>query len=205
MAYIGFFPQTPGFTTANFRQNTATKKTESASGRIIRATNSTTVWTGTLQYPPMTLAESRPIQAFAARCQGSLNEFDIIIPNVSTTTSGYTAQLTYPTGTNSAGSTSCTVTSDQTSVTILKAGDVIRFPNHTKVYMVTEDVTTDGAGAATINFQPGLITAVNEDSAGATIQVTNVEFRMILSNDVQEFGYRTDGLVGYEIDVQEAV
>ena len=205
MAYIGFFPQTPVFTTANFRQNTATKKTESASGRIIRATNSTTVWTGTLQYPPMTLAESRPIQAFVSRCQGSLNEFDIIIPNVSTTTSGLPNQNTFPTGTNSAGSTSCTVRSGDTSATILKAGDVIRFANHTKVYMVTEDVTTDGSGDATINFQPSLITAVNEDSTGETIQVSNVEFRMILSNDVQEFGYRTDGLVGYEIDVQEAV
>lgn len=205
MAFIGDFPQQPGFTTANFRQQTQTKKTESASGRILRATNSTTVWTGTLKYPPLTLAESRPIQGFVARCQGSLNEFDVVIPNVSTTQSSYTTQSTYPTGTNAAGATSCTVTSDETSATILKSGDVIRFPNHTKIYMVTEDVTTDGGGTATINFQPGLITAVDEDSAGATIQVTDVEFRMILVGDVQEFGYRTDGLVGYEIDVQEAV
>jgi len=205
MAFIGDFPQDPGFVTANFRQQNITKKTETASGRILRATNATTVWKGTLQFPPMTVAEFKPIQGFLAKCQGSLNEFDLIIPTVSSTASALYSQNTYVSTDASAGATSVTVTSDQTSATILKAGDVIRFPNHTKVYMVTDDVTTSVGGIGTINFQPNLVTAVNTDSSGATIQVTNVEFRMILVGDLQEFGYRTDGLVNYELDVQEVV
>jgi hypothetical protein len=32
-----------------------------------------------------------------------------------------------------------------------------------------------------------------------------VPFRMILSNDIQEYGYRNDGYVEYEIDVEEVV
>jgi hypothetical protein len=37
------------------------------------------------------------------------------------------------------------------------------------------------------------------------ITSTNVPFRMILNGDVQEFNYRTDELVEYEIDVIEAI
>ena len=56
MAYIGTFPTSPGFQSVNFSMNTSTKRTQAASGRIIRATNSTTVFGGTLQFPPMTQA-----------------------------------------------------------------------------------------------------------------------------------------------------
>jgi hypothetical protein len=205
MAYIGFFPVTAGFTAVNFRMTTATKKTESASGRIIRATNSTTKWKGTLQYPPVSYEEFLPIQAFVGRCQGPLNEFDIVIPELSTH-NPHPTQLTYVRADATAGSSSVLITSDQINKTnLLQAGDHIRFPNHTKVYMVTEDVVTDGSGNGTINFTPGLVQAVNFDSTGDTIIVNNVPFRMILTNDIQEFGYRNDGYVSYEIDVEEVV
>ena len=205
MAYIGFFPQTPGFTTANFRQNTATKKTESASGRIIRATNGTTKWKATMQFPPVSYEEFLPIQAFVGRCQGPLNEFDIIMPELSTH-NPYPNQQTYVSADASAGSSSVSITSDQLNKSnLLLAGDLIRFPNHTKVYMVTETVTTDGSGNGTIYITPNLIQNVGFDSAGDTIIVNNVPFRMILTNDIQEYGYRKDGYVSYEIDIEEAI
>jgi hypothetical protein len=205
MAYIGFFPVDNGFTTARFRQQTQTKKTEAASGRIIRATNSTTRFRGTLQFPPMTLAEFKPVMAFVARCQGMLNEFDVIIPTISYTT-GVAGQTITVTADASAGDTSVNIQSNSTSGTILKAGDVIRFYNHTKVYMVTEDVVADGSGNATINFQPNLVTAVaTSDSSGEGVTSDSVPFRMIITNDLQEFAYRTDGLVEYELDVEEVI
>ena len=43
MAYIGFFPTSNGFNSVRFRQTNATKKTETASGRTVRVTNSTTI------------------------------------------------------------------------------------------------------------------------------------------------------------------
>jgi hypothetical protein len=205
MAYIGYFPITAGFRAVRFRQKTITKKTETASGRVIRATNAVTKWTGTLSFPPVAYDDFLAIQAFVARCQGALNEFDLIMPEISTH-NPHTDQLTYVSADASAGSTSVSITSDQINKSnLLKAGDVIRFPNHSKVYMVTEDVETDGAGAGTIQFTPGLVTAVNYDSAGETITVKDVPFRMILSNDIQEYGYRNDGYVEYEIDVEEVI
>jgi hypothetical protein len=58
------------------------------------------------------------------------------------------------------------------------------------------------SGNATMNIEPPLLenTAHNE-----SITTNNVPFRMILSNDVQEFDYRVDNLVGYEIDVDEVL
>ena len=73
--------------------------------------------------------------------------------------------------------------------------------------MVTDDagVTTDGGGAATINIEPALITAISADSAAGFITTDNVPFRMILNNDIQELGYRVDGLIDYELDVTEVI
>ena len=89
-----------------------------------------------------------------------------------------------------------------TSGTILKAGDVIKFSNHSKVYMVTGDVTPDSAGDVQINFEPALITAV---TISTTVTFNNVPFKMIMTNDIQEYQYNTDGTVNYRMDVQEAI
>lgn len=205
MAYIGYFPVSNGFRAVRFRQKTITKKTETASGRIIRATNAVTKWTGTLSYPPVTYEDFLPIQAFVARCQGALNEFDLIIPEISTH-NPHTNQITSVSSDASAGSTSVNIISDQVSKNnLLQAGDVIRFPNHSKVYMVTETVTTDAGGAGTIQFTPGLVTAVDSNSAGEPMVINNVPFRMILTNDIQEYGYRNDGFIEFEIDVEEVI
>ena len=202
MAYIGNFPTSTGFTTANFKTTNLTKRTETASGRIIRGTNATTLFQCTLQFPSVTLAEWKPVQAFISRCQGSLNEFDVVLPTISTSTTDYPSATISVASPTSAGVTAVGISTNVISATALKAGDVVRFAGHTKVYMVTTDINTDGTGAATLNIQPALTTDV---SSGASVTFNNVPFRVILSNDVQEFDYRTDGLVDYELDVQEVL
>jgi len=180
-----------------------TKRTQTASGRVIRASNGTTLWRGTLVYPPMTLAEFRPIQATVALAQGQLNDFDITIPLVSASQSVNAGLITATVdGAHTAGDTTIAVDTNATTANILKAGDVVRFANHTKVYMCTTDINTDGANKATINIQPALVEDLSDTES---VTVHNVPFRMILSNDVQEFQYRTDGLVNYEIDVEEVL
>ena len=68
--------------------------------------------------------------------------------------------------------------------------------------MASTDINTDSAGGAVLNIKPGLVEALTDEEG---ITSTNVPFRMILNNDVQEFNYRTDELVEYEIDVIEAI
>lgn len=205
MAYIGNFPTDPGFTAVGFKMNNIVKQTQTVSGRTTRVAVGTTLWSGTLSFPPMTLSEFKPVQGFVALAQGSLNEFDIVIPTVSDSTSinaPFLGSINVD-ATHTAGDTAIDVDSDLGGAgNILKAGDVIRFSNHTKVYMCTTDVNTDGTGAGTINISPPLIEGL---TAGHAVTFMQVPFRMVLSNEVQEFGYRTDGLVEYEIDIKEVI
>jgi hypothetical protein len=203
MAYIGNFPTSPGFSRAKFNQNTTTKTTTTQSGRSIRATNSTTLWTATLSFPTMSQAEFRPIQAFIVQAKGPLNEFDIVIPTVSESQSTVAASVVANVdGAHSVGDTAIAISTNQSAQTVLKAGDVVRFANHTKVYMATTDVNSDLSGNATLNIEPPLVENL-VDLEGIT--TNNVPFRMILANDLQEFNYGTNNLVNYEIDVEEVL
>ena len=209
MALIGTFPSSPGFTTANFRQNTVTKTVQTQSGRTVRASNATTLWSGTLTFPTMSATEFRPVQAFVALAQGKLNEFDIVIPvvsqSISTNRAAVDGNLTVETdsaGNHSVGDTTIKVQSPINSGSVLKAGDVIRFANHTKVYMVTTDCNSESNGEAIVNIQPGLVETVSNSEA---ITTNNVPFRMILDNDVQEYSYTTEQYTNYEIDVREVL
>ena len=87
-----------------------------------------------------------------------------------------------------------------------KAGDLIKFASHNKVYMVVADVTSS-SNAATVTIEPPLITALADDSI---VTYDNVPFTVHLTNDVQEFGAvgaDKDGNVLYEfqIDVEESL
>lgn len=207
MANIGTFPSSPGFTSVGFQQNTTTKSVQTQSGRSIRATNATTLWSGTLAFPPMSQAEFRPIQAFIALAQGRLNEFDIVIPTVSTSQSPNAGTVIASVDDDSAtqnksGATEINITTNIASGNAFKAGDVVRFANHTKVYMVTTDCNTTPSGNATLNIQPALVEDLTD---GETLTTNDVPFRMHLTNDVQEYQYATNNLVNYEIDVREVL
>lgn len=209
MAYIGTFPSSPGFNTANFRQNTITKTAQTQSGRTVRASNATTLWTGTLVFPTMTAAEFRPVQGFIALTQGRLNEFDIVIPvvsqSISVNRSLVSGSVTVDEDSatdHQVGDTNIKVQTPISTNNILKAGDVIRFANHTKVYVVTTDCNSEADGQAVINIQPGLVEAVSD---GEAVTTNDVPFRMILDNDIQEFSYTTEQYTNYEIDVREVL
>ena len=204
MAYIGTWPSTIGFRTVNFRAVSSTKQTTTQSGRRIRVSTAGTRFSTTIQYPRMALANFKPIQAVATRLEGPLNSFDITLPSVSENQSGVTGITATVDGTNAAGSSSVNIATNKNSQTIMKAGDVIRFPSHNKVYMLTADATTDGTGDVAVAITPNLIEAVNDDGS-STVTVDDVPFRMTLTGDIQEYKYATDGTVSYEIDIIEEV
>ena len=205
MAYIGTWPTTPGFNAVNFKTITQTKQSITQSGKTFRASTATSKFAGTIRYPNTTASDFRPTQAFAAKALGSLNTFDIVLPVVSFTQGGFPSQTVFVSAAASVGASSVTVTSDQTSSTILKAGDVVRFENHTKVYMLTADATSNGSGIATLNITPNLIVALDDDSAGGNTSVTvnNVPFRMFLDNDLQQFKHAVNEFITFEFDIVE--
>ena len=85
----------------------------------------------------------------------------------------------------------------------LKKGDLIKFSNHNKVYMITEDVNLDGSTVDRIPFYPPLITALT--GGGQTITYTDVPFTVYMDRDEQKFITQADGTFKYEIVMNEEI
>ena len=79
----------------------------------------------------------------------------------------------------------------------LKKGDLIKFSNHDKVYMLTEDVNFDGSTVDQLSFYPPLTTALT--GGGQTITYNSVPFKVYLTSDSQSFSTSANGLHQYEI------
>jgi len=216
MASIGFFNGTSsilsqvnqiGFRAINFRQETTTAITKTNSGRVIRASAATTTWKATLEFVSLTHQQFRQIQGFVALARGPLNDFKIILPLISDRTAGATTG-TITTGAQDAvnyakGATDVEIAlTSWTGGTIINMGDVIQFDNHDKVYMATTDITPDSGGGVHLNFEPPLTADV---PAGTEVKYNDVAFKMIFTNDLQEYRYNTDGTVNCRIDVQEVI
>jgi len=187
------FPTTPVFNALNIKSNSPTLVSETASGRMQSRKVGSQKWSFTAAYPPMTQADFKPVWAYVIARGGRHGVFSVTPPVVSSTSG---------TGT---GSVTCSATTvGNTSVTIagltgtLKAGDFVKFANHTKVYMLASD--RSGAGAITI--EPPLIAAI---ASNEQMYFDNVAFTVRLANDIQGFDVGTDALYRVnEIDFVEA-
>jgi len=80
----------------------------------------------------------------------------------------------------------------------LKAGDFIKFANHSKVYMVTADLT----GAGNVSIEPALVANVADNEA---ITFDSVPFTMRLRNDIQTYDLNANEQYSYEIDMIEVI
>lgn len=140
-----------------------------------------------------------PLQAFSMAQQGQSGTFTVTVP-------GYTV----PQGTwsgspvvNGAGNVGQTVVIRGLAASqpaAAKAGDVIKFSGHTKVYMVTADAASDGSGSSTLTIIPALVAAVSD---GEALTVSNVPFRVSLAGDSLEASLRLGIQYGLQVDFVE--
>jgi len=149
------------------------------------------------------------LMAFIMKQRSSRENFTIVPPEISDARGSVNEVITVD-GTITAGATTFTLNDASVNSVngFLKAGDYFRFTGQSKVYMIVEDVNTNGSGAvSTVAFEPPLISNVSDNTA---IIYDNVDFTVYLTNDIQEFGVvgaDKDGnaLYQFEIDVEEAL
>jgi len=226
----GAFPTSPGHSGVEIVSNQPTVVSMSASGKYQSRMVSAHLWELRIDFPPMTRDVMMPIFAFAMKQKGRAESFTII-PDNTATPRGTATGTPLANGAFAAGLTAIEVDGWTAGVTnIMRAGDVIKFLSHTKVYMVTDDCnsqTTDemlledssvdkliledsatdllilqDANAATLNIQPPLITAVADNEA---VTVSSVPFTVIFKNDIQSFKTSNPSISKYEIDLTEAI
>ena len=128
----GTYPTTPEFQAINLESRHSNLMSESISGKVqVRAIGGQK-WAFTAKYNPMTRAEFNPVYAFVISQQGMKGTFTIVPPVISSTTGSATGTMLVNGATGAGASTVSIdgITGD------IKAGDVIKFANHTKVYMV---------------------------------------------------------------------
>lgn len=150
------FPTSIPFNSIELNSQQPVQIVKSLSGREERNILSSQYWTVTGNFNNLTDTQRKTLMGFFAGQSGGLLSFNLQLPDpLGTSSAGYTGSITVN-GTEAVGQTEITVTSSAVSTDILKAGDLIRFAGHNKVYMVTADCTADGTGNAIIDIFPAL-------------------------------------------------
>lgn len=208
----GTFP-TGNVRAVNFKDNAPNLVTTSLSGRRQTKSQGQQYFSFTIQTPPLTSTDLKPILGFISKQRGQFESFQVQLPNISTPAGSITSNTLAVNTAHDAGDTTISVDGGTASASgYLKAGDMIRFlhtgtdssagdVNNVKVYMVTEDLDLDGSGAGTLNIQPGLIDHVRNNS---TVETNGVQFTVFLERGSQEYQMGVQGLTQMEFDVREA-
>jgi hypothetical protein len=190
----GTYPATPVFNSVGFTSEYFNLSSQTISGRMQVRNIGGQRFRFTASYPPLSRAEFAPVNAFVMSQRGMAETFTIVLPEVSTKSGTATGTLSA----NANAAIGATTLAVDGITGILKAGDLIKFANHSKVYMITAD--RDGAG--TLTFFPGLVSAVINNEV---LTYNNVPFTARLTNDVQEFSVGTELYYSYEVDMVEAI
>tara|TARA_E500000318_G_scaffold17700_1_gene17962 strand:+ start:14018 stop:14635 length:618 start_codon:yes stop_codon:yes gene_type:complete len=203
----GTFPLQAGFRTTNFSSQTTSRVTVSVSGKTQRIKTGQQFFTFKLKSPKMTRLQVDADFSFIAAQDGQVESFTIVPPVISSSKGTASGTVTVVNATSSAPVLSLAAGSKNVGVSggsgTLKKGDLIKFSNHDKVYMLTEDANLDGSTVDQLSFYPPLTTALT--GGGQTITYNSVPFKVYLNSDTATFSTSTDGLHQYEISVNEEI
>ena len=204
----GAFPiASSKFETMGIKSIQSTIISKSISGKKLSRTIDSQRWAFTISIITSTRSTAYgELMAFIVKQRSGKENFTIIPPELEDARGNETGSVLVN-GNQSAGDT--TIAMDGFAgdgAGRFKAGDLIKFASHDKIYMVISDVTSS-SNAATVTIEPPLIADIANDSA---VTYDNVPFTVHLTNDMQSFGAvgsDKDGnlLYKYELDVEETL
>lgn len=195
------FPTLP-ISDMNVRSVNPTRVTKSINGLEQRQAIGSQYYEVTATFRNLTQAQQRQLQGFINEMKGPLTGFDITLPDyVGDSTGTYTGSITVATNTAAGASSVPVTTAASNGVVVLKAGDLIRFSNHNKIYAVAADVTAV-TGNETITLTTPLRSAV---TTSHTVSHKDVQMFVRFVNDNQEFSMDTSQFPSFEIDFREVL
>lgn len=141
-------------------------------------------WTVQLDYPQMQRATFAPLWAFLVSQGGQDGIFSAVLPGLSTPLGDPHGDAVTVGAATLAGVTSIPLTGYTAStVGAVKAGDMLRFGGHSKVYMSVSDADSDAGGNLSCAIRPRLIEPL---AAGEAVTWRNVPFSLGLTDDALE-------------------
>jgi len=159
-------------------------------------------WLFKCVFPTLARADFDPIFAFSVAQRGQFEKFNWV-PKTIGTTRGNSSESPVVNGALAAGVTTAAIDGLTASTSnILRSGDFFKFSGHTKVYMVTSDMSSNGSGTATLNFTPRLESAVGDNE---TLTIASVPFQVSFASDVRQYTTDVSSYYQYEIDLVEVI
>ena len=196
----GQFPTSPNFRSLNFKDNRPNLLNQTLSGkRQVRQIGSQ-YFSFTVQMPPLQQEKAQEVFAFLQKQKGSFETFTIQAPLDNLGASKSETDILSRLG-HSAGDFEIEIDGFSQTTGALKAGDLIKFDSHSKVYMVAEDANASG-GQATVTISPPLVTSI---SGNDPVTVNKPSFTVYLESN--EIMYSTDasGFYSISFDVREVI
>lgn len=197
---MALYPVTPKFATVKLRSVQQSFRDRSQSGRGYARKTTGHQWFFTATYQDLSREQMAEVFAFAMSQEGVYGSFTVIPPDLAT-----------PRGTalgspvvDLAGQTGSTLnikgaTADQAA--FFKKMDIFSLAGDAKVYMMTENASTDGSGNTTLTFKPPLEISPPDN---AVVTVTDVAFTMSYASPMREYGVKPPVLYDFDVDFAEA-
>ena len=198
----GQFPTSPNFRSLNFKDNRPTLLNQTLSGKKQVRQIGSQYFSFTVQMPPLQQEKAQEVFAFLQKQKGSFEDFTIVAP-LDNLGAGKAETDIQVVGAHTSGDASIALdgfTASQTGA--LKAGDLIKFANHSKVYMVRDTADSLSAGEMTLTIEPNLVASLADNEA---VTVNKPSFTVYLENN--EIMYSTDasGFYSISFDVREVI
>ena len=198
----GQFPTNPNFKSLNFKDNRPTLVNQTLSGKKQVRQIGSQYFSFTVSMPPLQQEKAQEIFAFLQKQKGSVGNFTIVAPldNLGAGKSETDIQVV---GSHVSGDASIAIdgfTANQTGA--LKAGDLIKFANHSKVYMVQTDIDANSSGQLTVLISPNLITTLADNEA---VTVNKPSFTVYLESDEIIRSDTIGGFSSISFDVREVI
>lgn len=172
--------------------NQPTVTTQTLSGRTQVRSFGGQFYSGTITFPALNRADTRKVYGFLLSKRGSLTQFTIAPHPFTQVTGSQSASEGLASGA-SVGARSVTTTGSNE----FAAGDLIKFSNHTKAYMVTS------VSGQTLNIEPGLISAV---TTGHTVESgTNFFMTVRIDGDANSFEMNEASISNIKFNFYEVV
>jgi len=190
----GTYPASPVFASVGFKSVYYNLSSQSLSGRTQVRNIGGQRFEFSANYSRLSRSEFAPVLAFVMSQRGMAETFSIVLPEISSKT-GNASGTIRASSLTAVGATAVPV--DGISG-VLKTGDMVKFANHAKVYMITADRSGNGS----LSIEPALQAAVANNEA---LTYDNVPFLARLNNDIQEYALASASLVDYDVDFIEAV
>ena len=189
------FPDTTNFKTLSFR-DIKSRLAQIYTSNKLNEKFLAQRWEFTLESTLLTRAQMAVAYGYVVQQNGEAETFRIVPPQLGSTQGTMSGTVTCNAD-KAKGQSSITATGGSGT---FKKGDLIKFSNHTKVYQLSADTTSDGSTAFTINIYPPLVTAITSTTG---IAYNNVPMTVVLLEDTQELRGDTTNLYKYKITVRE--